>query len=213
MSVAIATRPSTVASLTRGRAPRGTREQSEERGLRVARLNVVPLLGAVLFSLTTVAAMVYFQGAFAGMGNWGYLANSGIQMASSATIVIPVPGSVYTLAMGSTLNPLVLGLLGGVGAAVGELTAYMVGASGRGMVHESRLYRRMQTLTTRWGGLTLFAFALLPFPFDVAGIWAGIARYPVRRFLLFVAAGKAIQLTAVATVGNYGTSWLLGLIN
>ncbi len=112
MSVAIATRPSTIVSPPRARALAEPQKQSEERSPKVARFNAVPLLGAVVFSFMAGAAMVYFRGAFEGMGNWGYLANFVVQMASSATIIIPVPGSVYTLAMGSSLNPLVLGLLG-----------------------------------------------------------------------------------------------------
>ena len=35
-----------------------------------------------------------------------------------------------------------------------------------------------------------------------------MTRYPIRRFLLYVAAGKSAQLTAVALVGSYGTSWI-----
>ena len=168
----------------------------------------MPVLGAVVFSLTTVATAVYFREALAGLGNWGYVGNFGAQMAASSTVVVPGPGSVFTLAMGPTLNPLLLGLAGGVGSAIGELSAYLVGASGGSLGHESRLYRRVHTLSARWCGPTLFAFALLPLPFDLAGIWAGVARYPVRRFLLYVAAGKTIQLTAVALAGSYGASWL-----
>ena len=61
-------------------------------------------------------------------------------------------------------------------------------------------------------GLALFTFALLPVPFDIAGIWAGTVRYSPARFLLYVAAGKIIKFTVLAFGGFFGISWLLKLL-
>ena len=163
MSLQAATEPFTGATLPRSWTPPAPHRQPEKRGLRVGGVNPMPILGAIIFSLTIVATTVYFREALTGMGNWGYLGNFVAQMASSSTVVIPIPAGVLTLAMGSTLNPLLLGLAAGAGAAIGELSAYLIGASG-GMFNQGRLCRRMRALTTRWGGPTLFAFASCPSP-------------------------------------------------
>ena len=56
-------------------------------------------------------------------------------------------------------------------------------------------------------------FAFLPIPFAVAGVGAGAARYPIRRFLFYVIAGKVLQLTIVALAAHYSLSWFLDIIN
>lgn len=60
-----------------------------------------------------------------------------------------------------------------------------------------------------WTGAILVGFAVLPIPFDVAGIWAGTTRYPLWRFLVFVMAGKFVKVAAVALAGYYGIRWFL----
>ncbi len=56
----------------------------------------------------------------------------------------------------------------------------------------------------------LFTFALMPIPFDVAGVWAGTMRYPLWRFLVFVTPGKVLKVTSVALAGSYSVNWLMG---
>ncbi len=147
-------------------------------------------LVTVGFSLLVVFALLHFREALAHLGPWSYLGVFLAEMGNSAVIVIPTPGPAYTFAMGVTLNPFILGLIGGIGAAMGELTGYVLGVKGRRILEGGRLYDRFRTMSTRWMGGALFAFAFVPLPFDVAGLWAGTVRYPVWRFMLYVIPGK-----------------------
>ena len=167
---------------------------------------------AVGFSLLVVFAMLHFREVLAHLGPWSYLGVFLAEMGNSAVIVIPTPGPAYTFAMGVTLNPFILGLIGGVGAALGELIGYFLGAKGRRIFEGGRLYDRFRTMTTRWTGGALFAFALLPVPFDVAGLWAGTVRYPVWRFMLYVIPGKVVKVTGVALAGYYGLGLVAGTL-
>jgi membrane protein YqaA with SNARE-associated domain len=54
--------------------------------------------------------------------------------------------------------------------------------------------------------------AALPLPFDVVGLSAGITRYPVWRFLVYVALGKIVKVTYVATADGYGIAILAGIV-
>ena len=103
-----------------------------------------------------------------------------------------------------------LGLAGGIGAALGELTGYFLGARGRRVVEGWSLYARLVAVTSRWTGPMLLVLAALPIPFDLAGVWAGTTRYPLSRFLLFVTPGKIIKVTLVGLAGYYSVGWLLG---
>ena len=124
------------------------------------------------------------------MGNWGYLGVFAAELGNSATIIIPTPGPVITLTLASILNPLLVGLVGGIAAAIGELSGYAVGATGRQALEGSRIYERFQALAQRRVGPALFVFAALPIPFNFAGIWAGTVRHSLRLFLLLRDCGQ-----------------------
>lgn len=165
---------------------------------------VVTALSAVL-----VWVLVHFREPLERLGPWGYVVGFLAELSNSAMIIVPTPAPAYTFAMGFTLNPLLLGLAGGAGAAIGELGGYLLGARGRNLVNDGRWYRRLYSLTERRMGPLLLTIAMLPLPFDVVGAWAGVLRYPVRRFLLFVMIGKVVRVTAIAFAGYYSIGWFV----
>ena len=165
---------------------------------------VVTALSAVL-----VWVLVHFRESMERLGPWGYLGGFVAELSNSAMIIVPTPAPAYTFAMGFTLNPLLLGLAGGAGAAIGELGGYLLGVRGRTLVNEGRWYRRLMNMSERRMGPLLLAIAMLPLPFDVVGAWAGVLRYPVRRFLLFVMIGKVVKVTAIAFAGYYSIGWFV----
>ena len=174
------------------------------------RFAILSMLGALCFCILVFAALLYLRESVFTLGSWGYVAVFLVQLADSATIFIPTPGHAYTFATGAALNPLVLGVIGGVGATLGELTGYFLGARAHRVLEGGRLYDRVLALTKRWTGPALFTFALLPGPFEVANICAGAIRYPLWRFFLYVGIGKIVKVTCIAAGGFYTLSWLLG---
>src|SRR3990172_1702018 len=67
------------------------------------------------------------------------------------------------------------------------------------------LLRQVERWMQDRGGLVIFLFALIPNPFfDFIGFAAGSMDYPVRRFLVFCALGKAVKFLAIAYAGYYG---------
>ena len=90
-----------------------------------------------------------------------------ISLTLNATVILPVGNILIISAFGAALpSAIVVGLAGGAGAAIGEITGYMVGYSGRGIVKSSQLYDRLMVWMRRWGVMTIFIFALVPFFFD-----------------------------------------------
>ena len=140
------------------------------------------------------------------------LAYPGVMLAefgNSAMILLPTPWPAYTIAMSIVLNPLLVGLFGGIAAAAGEMVGYLLGCRGRSIVSDSRIYARMQSMTEKYGDRAIFFFAVMPVPFDIAGIWAGTVRYPVVRFFVAVAAAKIIRITIASAVAHYGIKLLI----
>lgn len=181
--------------------------EAQSRHRRIAGLSLV---AAFLFSMLALSALVYFREAVAALGDWNYLGIFIIQMINSSTLLIPTPGQAYAFAMGVTLNPLLLGVVGGTGAAIGELTGYVLGAKTGPSLQSARLYMRFQRVMRRWLGLALFSLALLPGPFEMASVCAGACKYPLWRFMVLVVTAKILKVTAFAVAGYYSITWLLG---
>jgi len=109
-----------------------------------------------------------------------------ISLFSNATLILPVPGVLFTSAMGAVFNPYWVALAAGCGAALGELTGYVAGFSGQGIIENKQWYAKVTEWMKKFGGLTVLLLAFIPNPiFDIAGMVAGALRMPLWKFLLF----------------------------
>ena len=164
---------------------------------------------ALLFSLGLSAVLILNRAMVAELGVYGYFGIFVISMISSSSILVPVPGWILVAAMGAILNPVLVGIISGLGGTIGELTGYLLGYGGQIAVKDSRLYARMIQWMKRWGGATIFGLALIPNPFfDVAGAAAGLLRYPVWKFIVYGAAGRIPKHIFFAYTGAWGMHFL-----
>ena len=137
----------------------------------------------------------------------GYLAVFLVMFVSSLSVVLPIPGTfvlITAAGMGIWSLPL-LALVASVGGALGEISGYLVGYGGRAFIapEQTERYRMAEGLMQRWGGLAIFAFALVPFLiFDFVGIAAGVFRYPVKKFLLYAWLGRLPRSLIEVYVGK-----------
>lgn len=139
---------------------------------------------------------------------WGYPGIFVISFLGNATVVLPAPSLALVFAMGGILNPLLVGLVAGPAEALGELTGYLAGYSGQAVVENLQMYDRLAGWMQRNGALTVFVLSVIPNPFfDLAGIAAGVLRYPLSRFLLFCCLGKTIKTIVFAFAGAYSLTF------
>jgi uncharacterized membrane protein YdjX (TVP38/TMEM64 family) len=132
-----------------------------------------------------------------------------ISLLSNATLILPVPGVLFTSAMGAVFNPWGVALAAGTGATLGELTGYLAGFSGQAVVENRKWYDRFTRWMKKYGDVTVLVLAFVPNPlFDIAGMVAGALRMPLWRFLLWSWIGKVIKMAVFA----FGGATLLGLI-
>ena len=146
---------------------------------------------------------------------WGYLGIFIVSLIGDASILFPVPAFAVTFAFGAILNPWLVGIASGLGAAIGELTGYFLGWGGREVIqkkHEKWL-KKAQKWTDRYGFFAvLVVFAATPLPDDVVGILSGVVRYDIKKFFLATLIGKMIMRLALAFGGYYGAAWVLQLM-
>ena len=131
-----------------------------------------------------------------------------ISMLTNATLILPLPGVLITSAMGAVFNPFWVAVAAGSGAALGEISGYLAGFSGQGVVERTKWSDRFEAWMRKYGPITILVLSFVPNPvFDVAGITAGALKMPLPKFLIFCWLGKVLKMMAFA----YGGSFLLKL--
>ena len=132
------------------------------------------------------------------------------RMLSNATIIIPIPSVVMTSVLGSMLNPFWVAIAAGMGAAIGELSGYLAGFTGRTVLQKNISNDRIISWMKKYGGLTILVLALVPNPaFDIAGIIAGALKMPIKYFLIWCMVGKILKMLIFAYGGEMFTQLFL----
>ncbi len=166
-------------------------------------------LGAVLIAIVVTLLVATLANRIEQLQALGYAGAFLIMLIGNATIILPMPGLVFVVAMGSTLNPWLLGLAAGPGAALGELTGYLAGHGGVTPVEDTAFYRRFNRYMDRFGPLVIFLLSMIPNPFfDIAGMLAGASHMPMWQFLIAATLGKTLQATALAWAGALSLDWI-----
>lgn len=166
---------------------------------------------AVLLLIVAAIFYVFAHGAdLVALAGFGYPGVAILMFLSSSTIVLPAPGFAAVLLAGTVWNPLLVGIAAGVGAATGELSGYILGAGGTAVLDlkEGKNWRRVHQWLEKHGFAAILVLALIPNPlFDVLGMVAGSASYPVRKFWITCAAGNAVKYSAMAYLSSAAAGW------
>ena len=173
----------------------------------------IPLLALLLVIAITVGLFLY-RDRVAELEDYGYLGAFLVSLVCNATVILPAGNILILSVLGAVLpSAVVVGLVGGAGAAIGEITGYMAGYSGRGLAERSKMYNRVEGWMRRWGALTIFIMSVLPFIFDLAGIAAGVLRFPFWKFFLLCWLGRTLLYIVVALAGVWGWEAVLRLFS
>ena len=170
--------------------------------VRFCRPHIRPAL-ALLGVLALSLALIFVPIDYKALGNYGYLGVFVVTLLATGALVLPVPYLALIVVAGTFLNPVLVALVAGVAAALGEMTGYLVGYTGRTLIPHNRWYDLVERGVTRFGGPVIFIAAAVPNPFfDAVGIVAGATRLPVWFFLVVCFLGKAIRFWLLAVAGD-----------
>ncbi len=173
----------------------------------------VPIIAlCFVIAVSVVIGALYYQGKLASIAQLEYLEYYGypgvflVSLIWNSTVLFPIPSFWIYYPLGSIFFPPLLGLAGGAGATIGELTGYMAGYGGRGILQRRKGYARAERWVKRWGAPIIFGFNLVPlFPYDLTGIAAGALRYPLWKFFLLCLAGRSLAYFIMAA---FGAGWV-----
>ncbi len=172
------------------------------------RTNLLRLAG-LLFVVGMSAVIYAFRDQVKNLALLGYPGIFVAVLLSNATILFPAPGGAIVYAMGAIFNPLGVGLAAGTGGAIGEMSGYIAGLSGRAAIERMDIYERIAPYIRRFGYWAVFIMAAIPNPFfDLAGIAAGVLKMPAWQFFLAVWAGQIIKMLLFAYAGALSLGWV-----
>ena len=86
---------------------------------------------ALLFVLALSAFILLNREKVAALEGYGYLGVFLISIITCSSIVVPVPGWILVATFGAVLNPILVGVVSGIGGTIGEMTGYLLGYGGR----------------------------------------------------------------------------------
>lgn len=166
----------------------------------------IAAVGLVLLVLGVSGWLALARPDFERLAVYGYPGLFLIMLLSSASILLPLPGFATVMAAGTVANPVLIAVSAGLGSALGELTGYVAGCSGRSVIVEGRSARvigRFEGWLSRYGFGALVLLALVPNPFfDAVGIAAGSLCFPARRFLAACIIGNVAKYFMLAVLGK-----------
>jgi membrane protein YqaA with SNARE-associated domain len=165
-------------------------------------LSSMIIVGVIIISVT----MFVFKDQVKALESWGYVGLFLVAFFASAAMFAPVPGLIVLAASAKVMDPLASAMVFAVGASFGELSGYLVGMAGRGVVNKSKWHVRMEYYMQKYGGITIAVLGFIPnVLIDVAGMVAGALKMPWYHFLFWVFVGKVPKCLLI----TYGVAWFL----
>lgn len=166
------------------------------RGQKIWRIG---LLVAVL--VLTILLLVY-RDRIQHLEAYGYPGIFLLSILTNATVLVPLPGVIFTSAMGGVFNPFWVAIASGSGATLGELSGYMAGVGGQVWLNNLDWYHRLENWIKKYNHWPIILLAFIPNPFfDLARFIAGAGKVPIWKFLLFTWIGKIGKMLLFAYLG------------
>ena len=171
---------------------------SEPKRLSVLRDIFLPI--GIMVGVTLL--VTFFDDEIRSVAAFGYPGIFIACFAANSTVFLPAPSSAIVFAFASIYIPIWVAIIGGLGAAGGELVGYLAGYSGRRAVESTAIGAKVQTWFNKHAILTVFTLAFLPLPFfDIVGLLAGASKMRLSVFLPVVSVGKVLKMIVYAVLG------------
>ncbi len=158
-------------------------------------------LGIILF------LPVFFQVRFHFLRSFGLVGVFLINFFGSATVFLPAPGLISVGISATQSDPLLVAIIGALGASLGEGTTFLFGYTSNKFFNLEKhkfLKKFKKKVFDRWGEIVILVFAFVPNPlFDGIGIIAGISKFPIKKFLILTFIGRLSRYVVIAYVSSY----------
>ena len=137
----------------------------------------------------------------------GYIGAFIVSLLGTLTVIFPVPYliTIYVMAATEQYNPILLGVISGLGATFGEITLYIFARLGRIALSKEKI-RNMDILRKyldRYGVIAVFIFAATPLPDDILYPILGLMKYDALKLFISCFLGKSVLSCFIAYAGVF----------
>jgi len=197
------------------------------------RIDQILLISIISVIIYWIIIMVFAEitGPFVSLYYWiqslsvfiGYPGAFLVSLIGNITVLFPIPYIAVIFLLGGAkagisgpyiFDPWLLGIFGGLGATLGEITGYFLGRFGSRYVNQDQRNGFIEFIK-KYPRLTPFVvwfLAVTPIPDDVVVISLGIARYPFQKILIPLMIGKLMFLTIIAWGGRLGLTFIESML-
>lgn len=130
-----------------------------------------------------------------------------LNLIGSAAIFLPSPAFISVGISATQSSPLLVALVAASGAAIGEGTTFLFGYSSNKILqleNNKRLKNFKKRVFNKYAAVIILLLAFIPNPFfDGIGIVAGLAHYPIKRFLILTFFGRLLRYLLIGYVSFY----------
>jgi membrane protein DedA with SNARE-associated domain len=172
------------------------------------------IIGGVALALTIAScvAVVFYWDYIRQAQHYGYFGAFVISILAGATVFVPIPGILVVFTLGSVLNPALVGVVSGLGEAVGSIGIYLSGWGGQKAVQNlnHRYFAKFNDWIRNRGEIAVFLMSAIlnPLFYPFTAI-AGMLRFGLVKFFFICWGGKAVKNMAIAYLGYFGLRSIL----
>ncbi len=196
------------------------------------------LIDSGLFLAAVVAGvvlLVYYWRYIVGLERYGYLGLFLLGMATAAPTPLPIFYLAFIFTLGHSLNPMLVGAIGGLALACGAALVYAAGRGGRRFLYPATLGKYIlthRTFISHWSRFlrrtrltrfiafirrrsppAVFVLAAVPNPvFAAFAASLGVGRFPFWKFFLPCWSGETVKAMILAYLGYLGLGVLFSRV-
>lgn len=183
---------------------------------------------SLLFTVVLCLVAVYYKDSLLGVaalatyGLFGMLIIAFLGGSLLSMLAVPVPYWLLVFTLPSILAPtyqigapILVGLISGLGASLGQLLTFVVGCGNRELSQKlayrvnRNFYDRAMKLAQKHGSLAVFLMSAIINPFHLPMTFAiASLRYPSWKFFVFSLLGNVVKSSFIAFCGYFGLTSL-----
>ncbi len=186
--------------------------------LSIALLAVYFVLSLVVPDLASPINVIY-DWAFDMSMALGYFGAFLISFIGNVVILFPIPYMLFPFVLGGLtdnttgqflFDPLIIGIISGLGAMIGEMTGYLLGYGGGQLIEEDQRNSFRDYIDThpRATPFIIWFLAVSPVPDDFLIIPLGAAKYSWWKVAIPQFIGKSMFMVAAAWAGRYSVEYI-----
>ncbi len=138
----------------------------------------------------------------------------------NSTLFVPIPylAVIFFLGSSPSINPILLGIITGIGSGIGELSSYIIGRGGGKLMDTNyseklNAYRNLVEQRPMLTHFLIFFFAATPLPDDIILVPLGLINYSWKKSIIPCTLGKIVLTTAFAIAGKYSIELVENILN